>query len=272
MFNDESFRPDATAWAVMALEASGTGRDLTIAACQQLAKSQLSDGRIPVVAGHPESYWPTPLALLAWKIVAGFKSEIQSALQFLLTATGKHWPKNDDFVALHPGAHDTSIIGWPWTENTHSWIEPTALAVLALKACGLKDHQRVYEALRLILDRQLPSGGWNVGNTSVFGKQLRPIPECTGHALCALAGSTKFNRVRSSLNYLSREAKRVRTPLALTWIIFGLAAWSHKPASAYDSILESLSLQEKYGSYDTTLLSQLVVAYFAQGDLLSLLF
>jgi hypothetical protein len=60
--------------------------------------------------------------------------------------------------------------------------------------------------------------------------------------------------------------------LALAWIIFGLAAWSHKPASANDSILESLSLQEKYGSYDTTLLSQLVVAYFTQGDLLSLLF
>jgi hypothetical protein len=272
MFAGESFRPDVTAWAVMALEASGNGRDLTITACQQLARSQLSDGRIPVEVGHPESYWPTSLTLLAWKIVPGFKSEMQSALRFLLTAAGKHWPKKDDYVALHPGAHDTSITGWPWTENTHSWIEPTTLAVLALKVCGHADNKRVLEALRMILDRQLPSGGWNVGNTSVFGKQLRPVPECTGHALCALAGSTEYTRVKSSLNYLAREAKRIRTPLALAWIIFGLAAWSNRPANARHSILESLSLQEKYGSYDTTLLSQLLVAYFTQGDLFSLLF
>ena len=121
----------------------------------------------------------------------------------------------------------------------------------------------------MILDRQLASGGWNYGNTRVFGAHLRPIPECTGHALSALAGLVESNVIKFSLDYLHREAKRLRTPLALSWAIFGLACWSTGPSEAHPWILESLSLQEKYGDYDTTLLSQLLVAYFTHGDLLS---
>ncbi len=264
----ESFRPDATAWAVVALETSPGNRDVTVPACRRLAKSQLSDGRVPVIEGHSKSYWPTALAVLAWKKVAGFERQVELALKFLLDAKGRHWPRQKDA----PIAHDTSLQGWPWVENTHSWIEPTSLAVLALKACGYAEHERVLEAVRMILDRQLPSGGWNYGNTLVFGKELPPIPECTGHALCALAGFTEPNSVRLSIDYLRREETRIRTPLALSWLLFGLAAWSNGSLQARDWILESLSLQRKYGAYDTTLLSQLVVAYVKSGDLLSLFF
>jgi hypothetical protein len=268
LYTKESFRPDASAWAVIALEAYNNNRDLTIPACRRLAKMQLSEGRISIIEDHPESYWPTSLALLAWKKVPGFEREAELAAQFLLNTTGKHWLKKKDAVF----DHDTSIKGWPWVENTHSWIEPTSLAVLALKACGYAQHERVSEAVRMILDRQLPSGGWNYGNTFVFGKELPPIPECTGHALCALAGFTEPDSVRRSIDYLKREATRIRTPLALSWSLFGLTAWSKGPLQARDRILESLALQRKYGAYDTTLLSQLVVAYVSSGDLLNLFF
>lgn len=66
-YNGEAFRPDATAWAVIALEAYGNVRHLTNSACRRLARSQLADGRITVVEGHLESYWPTSLALIVWK-------------------------------------------------------------------------------------------------------------------------------------------------------------------------------------------------------------
>jgi hypothetical protein len=268
MYPKESFRPDASAWAVMALEASNNNRDLTIPACRRLSKSQLSDGRIPVIEGHPESYWPTSLALLAWKKVPGFEGEAELAARFLLTTTGKHWLKQKDAVF----DHDTSIKGWPWVENTHSWIEPTSLTVLALKAYGYGKHERVLEAIRMIFDRQLPSGGWNYGNTIVFGKELPPIPECTGHALCALAGNTEPDVIKLSIDYLNREARKIRTPLALSWSIFGLTAWLKQPFHVHDLILESLALQSRYGNYDTVLLSQLIVAYFTSGDLLNLFF
>ena len=33
--------------------------------------------------------------------------------------------------------HDTTLVGWSWAANTHSWLEPTAMFVMALKAVGL---------------------------------------------------------------------------------------------------------------------------------------
>ena len=268
LYESEMFRPDATAWAVLALETSPGNRDVAVPACRRLAKSQHSDGRVPVIEGHSESYWPTALAILAWKKVAGFERQVELALKFLLDATGRHWPREKDA----PIDHDTSLKGWPWIENTHSWIEPTALSILALNVCGYANHNRVLEATKMILDRQLPSGGWNYGNTRAFGTMLRPNPVDTGHALSALAGLTESSQVKLSLDYLRRKAERLRTPLALSWSVFGLSAWFGRPAEACKWILDSLSLQKRYGAYETTLLAQLVVAYFASGGLLSLFY
>jgi hypothetical protein len=267
MYDGESFRPDATAWAVLALEASGSGQHLKNAACQRLARSQLSDGRITVFEGYPESYWPTPLALLAWKKVQGFESQAELATQFLLNTSGKHWSKQKDSAS----AHDTSIKGWPWIEGTYSWIEPTAMAVLALKSYGFKEHARVREAVRMILDRQLPSGGWNYGNKVVFNKELRPMPGYTGMALTALVGLSDVGQIKLSLDYLTDEIRKLRTPLSLAWSIFGVSAWSDHPVNLHDLILKSLSLQKKYGSYNTELLSQLSIAYFTGGDFIGFL-
>ena len=83
--------------------------------------------------------------------------------------------------------HDTSIVGWPWTSGTHSWVEPTALAVLALRREGLGTHVRVQEGIRLLRDRAIVTGGWNCGNKSTYGRALRPYPATTGLALLALA-------------------------------------------------------------------------------------
>jgi hypothetical protein len=267
MYDGESFRPDATAWAVMALEASGSGQHLINAACQRLARNQLSDGRITVFEGYPESYWPTSLALLAWKKVQGFESQAELATQFLLNTSGKHRSKQKDSVV----AHDTSIKGWPWIEGTYSWIEPTAMAVLALRPYGFKKHARIREAVRMILDRQLPSGGWNYGNKIVFNKELKPIPEYTGIVLTALADLVEKRQIILSVEYLTNETQKLRTPLALAWSIFGVSAWSNQPTNFQEWIFESLNLQKKYGSYNTALLSQLSIAYFTGGDLIGFL-
>ena len=119
----------------------------------------------------------------------------------------------------------------------------------------------------MILDRQIPSGGWNYGNVRVFGKELLPSPENTGYALTALAGSLDGDRVSRSIGYLCQKITTLRTPLALSWAVFGLTAWSQRPQKCRRWILESFDLQSRYGSYDTALLSQLVVAYYSRGDL-----
>ena len=182
----------------------------------------------------------------------------------MLSTSGKHWNKDETSVV----AHDTSLIGWPWVENTHSWIEPTSMALLALKACGHSTHNRVNQAVNMILDRQLPTGGWNYGNTGVFGKTLRPEPESTGLAMTAIAGLVELSDVALSIAYLKKQYDKVKTPLALSWTLFGLACWTERPKDYENRIQDSLKLQERYGKYDTSYLAKLVVAYNAECELL----
>lgn len=257
------FRPDATAWSILALSEGKIHWDLAENGCIRLAASQLADGRIPVAENLESSYWPTPLAVLAWKSVGGFENEIKRAAGFLLKTPGFHFPKEKN----SPYGHDTAIRGWSWIEKTHSWIEPTSMAILALKAAGKDGHGRVWEAVRMILDRKLPAGGWNYGNTTVFNRELSPTPEHTGQALCALSGFVQRSEIAKSIDYLVKEISVLKTPLSLCWGLLGLGAWSVKIRGSRERILDSLSLQQRYGPYDTTLLSQLVIAYNTEGNL-----
>ena len=267
MYEGKPVRPDATAWAVLALKASGNYNKRMLKACRRLAKFQHPDGRVTLIESHYQSHWPTSLAILAWQKEYDFQREIGAAINCLLAISGKHFKKNK---AL-PIGHDPSITGWPWIENTHSWVVPTSLAVIALKACRYGDNNRVKTAVDMILNRQLPSGGWNYGNTTVFGTELKPSIECTGHALAALAGFDKIGSVSHSIEYLKREIQYVRTPLSLSWALIGLSEWSIMIPSADEWIIECLSLQKKYGDYDTTLIAQLVIVYITRGRLMTFL-
>ena len=260
------FRPDATAWSILALSAGNTCGNLVENACNRLAASQLADGCIPVDEGLENAYWPTAPAILAWKITGGFENEIKRAAKFLIKTSGLHFPREKN----SPNGHDTAIRGWSWIENAHSWVEPTSMAILALKATGNAGHDRVKEAVRMLMDRRLPAGGWNYGNTTVFNRELSPEPEYTGQALCAVSGFVHHSEVSKSIDYLAKEISTLKTPVSLCWGIFGLMAWSVKIKDNRERILNSLSLQQKYGPYDTSLLSQLVIAYNTEGNLLGL--
>jgi hypothetical protein len=119
----------------------------------------------------------------------------------------------------------------------------------------------------MLMDRQLPKGGWNYGNTSVYGLELYPQMENTGLALSALPGYAPKKNVQPSLDYLGSAIRKVRTPLSLGWGLLGLGAWGDRPAHSRAWVMESLKRQEKHGSYDTTLLSLLSLAFLARGGL-----
>jgi hypothetical protein len=250
------YRPDATAWAILALHVSGVlSRDLNPArAC--LAADQQADGRVSVSPDHPESYWPTCLAVLAWNQVPEFRGAQIQAVQFLLKTAGSHSPKEKDA----PFAHDPSIRGWPWIEGTHSWVIPSSWAVIALKTAGYRAHERVQEASCLLLDRQLPRGGWNYGNTMVYGQELHPMVESTGAALSALAGIVPRQEIEPSLAYLKNRVAQVRTPLALSWSLLGLGAWDEEPVETLTWLEACWRQQERYGAYDTVALSLMILA------------
>jgi hypothetical protein len=226
-------------------------------------REQLPDGRLCVNKAHLASYWPTSLAILAWQDSQPCREAQQRAVRFLLDTTGFHFPRESDA----PSVHDSSIKGWPWVGGTHSWVEPTAMAMMALRVTGHGHHDRVKEAVHMLLDRQLPHGGWNYGNTLVFGKELHPMPESTGAALAGLVDMVDRDAVMPSLRYLQGEVARLRTPISLGWSLQGLAAWKLSPPNAKALVERCLANQERYGEYETSALCLLFLgALAAEAD------
>ena len=261
----EPFRSDATAWSILALHFYDPNQSLLVSARARLAEAQAEDGAVRISADHADAYWPTALSVLAWNGSSQHESHRHRGIQFLLATTGKHWVKGAD----EPIQHDPSIPGWSWIAGTHSWVEPTALAICALRSNGLASHQRVSDGIRLLLDRQLPKGGWNYGNTRVFGTELHPNPESTGAALQALAGLVPSQDIRKSIEFLRAEVARARTPIALGWGLLGLGAWGEGPKGSLDLILQTLARQERYGPYDTSSLALLLLPTVAPGGILA---
>jgi hypothetical protein len=260
------YRTDATAWAILALSACGFDPEIISLARSRLASGQLADGRVCISPFHPEVYWPTQLAILAWLQSPPHQDSLARAVDFLLAHSGMGLQEQEQ----SPVAEDVTLKGWPWVAGTYSWIDPTALGVIALKVTGHSNHPRVAEATRLLLNRQLPQGGWNYGNISVFGKELRPMPENTGLALDALKGLTARSNLETSLNYLKGVVGNLRTPIALSWGILGLGAWGERPAAATTWLSECWGWQARFGGYDTGSLSLFILACRLSGGIESL--
>jgi hypothetical protein len=265
------FQVDSTAWGILAVKACGGPEELLDQSRHLLLREQLPDGRLCVSNSHPVSYWPTSLAILAWQDSLPCREAQQGAVRFLLDTTGFHFARESDA----PLAHDSLLKGWPWIGETHSWVEPTAMAMMALRVTGHGHHDRVKEAVRMVLDRQLPHGGWNYGNTLVFGRELHPMPESTGAALTGLAGAVDRDAVLPSLQYLQVHVTRLQTPISLGWSLLGLAAWKLSPPNAAALVERCWANQKRYGEYETSalcllLLGGLAAEAGAQSSLLSI--
>jgi len=229
---------EPTAWAAMALLAHER-RQEAIALLERLKEQQLEDGGLGVAPDQPIPCWPTSLAVLAW--LAGepasalpiterrYRVPIDRAVQRMLSIAGRALPRPDT------RSHDTTLIGWPWVEGTHSWSEPTAFHVLALKAAGRGADPRVREGVRVLVDRLLPQGGSNYGNTFVLGQRLRPHLQPTGIALMALAGEPDDDgRVARSIEYLQLQLTAETSSASLAYALLGLEAQGAPLKSSLD--------------------------------------
>jgi hypothetical protein len=228
---------EPTALATLALHNHGIESDLIRPALQWLARVQQSGGSVPVTPVVDSPCWVTALAVLAWRSCGHddqYQPSIERAVGWLLRTQGQTLPHNPSVFG-----HDTSLVGWSWVEGTHSWVEPSAYAILALRAAGRSNHPRVREGLRLLVDRAIPEGGWNYGNVRVFHNTLRPFPGPSGVALTALAGEPLHPRIQAGIDYLERELPRIRSPISLAWGLIGLTAWRTRPAEADAWLAES---------------------------------
>jgi hypothetical protein len=240
--------PEATALAGLALIATSEGsdesdesRDAARAAADHLVAAQRPDGSLGAPGRADTPGWMTPYALLLWSALGVHADARRGAVAWLMESRGATLDRRDDPRQI--AGHDTTLVGWPWVDHTHSWLEPTAMAILSLAREGLGDHPRVIEGLRLIRDRSVAGGGWNYGNKAVFGRALRPQPAPTGLALLALAcvdGRTW--QVRRAVAYLDRCLPETRAAASIGWAIVGLRAWGEVPEESGRWLSESYGL------------------------------
>jgi hypothetical protein len=248
--------------ALAALAMCAHGRfDGAARACRRLCELQGNDGSVGILSGQPTPCWPTGWAVLAWtaleKQAAGsaHKNHVESAVAWILSQHGR------TFDTLADMGHNPRLDGWPWVDGTHPWSEPTAINVLAMKATGRTGHARCRESVEMLVDRLLPDGGCNYGNTTVLGQVLRPHVEPTGLAMVALADESDVSgRVERSLRYLEQTLVKTPAGISLAYGVMGLTAHGRRPAAA-DRWLASVAGQTK--SYQRSPLRKALIALAA---------
>ncbi len=218
-------RVEPTALALLALtrdDDSPAARSIAVQACDWMAGLQNPRGGLPLSAGLEESSWPTSFAILSWNVL-DIHPEARVLARGWLLDSGSDEPSS---AGEDPG-------GWPWVQGTFTWIEPTALALIALALEGEERHPRCLEAVAMIHERALNGGGWNAGNKAVFGRELRPQPTSTALALIALAVRGERSIVTSrAVDYLSDALKTIRSAASLGWGLIALRAWDAYPTEA----------------------------------------
>ncbi len=201
--------------------------------------------------GRPQAVWTTSLALMAWLTGCDDTPERNRLADGLLSIearTIKSDPEVADMIDI-----DSRLMGWPWGEDTFSWVEPTSWACIALRRSGRGDHPRVQEGLRLLLDRAFDNGGANYGNRTVLGKSTEPIPGPTAVLLLAMQG-IDHPRIEAAKGYLRMHGELTTDLEHLAWIRIALTQHATDEATRNalpkldERIKESLAMEMNAGS------------------------
>jgi hypothetical protein len=122
---------------------------------------------------------------------------------------------------------DPDKCGWPWCPGAGSWVIPTAFSIVAIKqftVCNRSEasEKRVRLSVEMLLDRACVGGGWNSGNSIVYGVPLPAHLEATAIALLALQDEPRREIVQASVNWLESRAAKIEAVSSLSWCILTL--------------------------------------------------
>ncbi len=205
------------------LDASGSG-------IEQLLRLQRRDGGWPAFLGDSEGSWTTALALCALNQITDFASAREKGFHWLVAERGReaHWFWRWKFKTADRNVRfDPDKYGWPWISGSASWVIPTAFSVIAIKqftVCNrfAESEKRIHLGVEMLLDRACVDGGWNSGNSVVYGVPLRAHVDATAIALLALQDEQRSDLIQRSLTWLKKESAGVYSVSSLAWCILTL--------------------------------------------------
>src|SRR3984893_6005088 len=226
--NSSQTSVEATSLAAMALSseasaASGSG-------IEQLLRLQRRDGGWPAFLGDAEASWTTALALCALNEMTDFAAAREKAFHWLIAERGReaNWFWRWKFkTADRTVSFDPDKYGWTWISGSFSWVIPHTFSIIAIKqftVCNRSEasEKRIHLGVDMLLDRACIDGGWNSGNSVVYGVPLRPHVEATAIALLAVQDERRSEVIQRSLTWLNKEAPSVDSASSLAWCILSL--------------------------------------------------
>ena len=215
-YPNKSSRIEPTCWSLLAIreswdDAAASWTQFAAPHLQWLAAAQRPDGLLVDRASGPANFTANGLAACVLAHVKPTSSgpSIAKLLNALVAAKG---------VSVDSAESDQNnrLQGWSWIADTFSWLEPTSWCVLALKKAGADTRgapARIDEADKVIANRVCEAGGWNYGNASVVGQDLRAYVPTTALGLIALQDRRRLPAVERSLAWLDQA--RLKEPSAM---------------------------------------------------------
>lgn len=209
---------EPTATAVAALHAFDVHPDARKRGLDFIAAMQVRGGAL-----KPQPSQADPTSLSAMAGLVHLRCGGGSALATQIADTLVAFPART--LARDPSfANDSTLRGLPWTANTYSWVEPTAYGVMLFDALGRIEAPRTIESRTLLLDRAVPTGGWNYGNPAVFNTTLEADPLTTSFVILALLDDPARKPVTDAATFLKSQVDRLPSPLTLAWSALALRA------------------------------------------------
>jgi hypothetical protein len=195
-----------------------------------LLRAQLSDGSWPSFIGDDGSSWTTTLAICLLNSANDSSGARERGLSWLMKTNGReaNWFWRWKFkLADRAVRFDPDRYGWPWLSGSASWVIPTAFSVIAIKqftACSRSEisERRIRLGVDMLLDRVCLGGGWNSGNSVVYGVPLSAHVESTAIALLALQDEERTSVIRASLGWLKQRSSTIESAESLAWCILSL--------------------------------------------------
>jgi hypothetical protein len=226
---------EPTSFCVLALlargESAAAGRGLGF-----LRSCVKSSGAVGIDPKDPEGSWMSYAALLAFHAAGAAEDErrLKGWILSFEDASGR-FTKDEIAIVASRYRYDASIQGWAWTPRTTAWVEPTALVILALIRTGVAStEKRIKSGIDLLIDRKVPSGGWNFGNPYSKSYELEASTMSTALALAALgaAGVPKGRpAVAAGLGFIERALAGDVSTASLAWCLLALKGYPDAAAA-----------------------------------------
>jgi len=172
-----------------------------------LLQCQHQDGGWGINEIDTESGWQTAWALIVMKATNQNPNTITRAGEWLSTVANYQVSQQEFKKPEVPQHNEIGALIWPWLPGQAGWIEPTALALLALAGSvdTLVHTARINSALEYFRYFRTASGGWNVGNATKLDTNILPRAYPTALVLMALAGVSQKDILPSDLTALQQD-------------------------------------------------------------------